>query len=389
MLIMTNSYIVEYQSYNPNVSVSLPGPLLVTAKSLKVKQKLGNRIILTQNNFASKSEENDAPDILVGSIPLIHFADDGVTPALTYLRIPPPAPFKDGDIEVMWDKIRSSGCPTPRSVASQGRYAPGSAQTVNFRQITAEFLNYAHQQCRHLLSRWPINETSELIKRNIELGGGREDFPLTERNIGLAPIISTQENRRIPQQTFRRRSNDTRWKSNLLRNAASTVIKNIRSRTTVQIPSTEVDMFLAPFAAVAKLATTRQAAIDPPVSSWPFEARLCYESLLAAMAALMIDDQGTVPAPLSYLWRLYEAWISAVCLEAVMRRIGNPPMQGNPVPAEGCEWMARWKLPRGIYLTLIAQPYISAIGLAPPLQDIVGEFKNQAHFELEFVRCQA
>ncbi len=372
---MTQSFIVEYQGHDVSASVLLPGPLLIVPQLLKIKQKLGNRVVLEQN-IAAVSQgmligESEAPDILVGSIPLIHFADDGVTPDLTYLKIPPPPPFNDGDVEIMWDEIRASGCPLPRSVVLQGEYAPGSAQAVTISQITAEYLNYAHQQCRHLLSRWPLTETHELVQRNIELRGGREDFPLTERHISLTPIFVTRDGRRIPQRTFRRRSIDSAWKSHMLREAASSVINAIYSQTTVQIPDPQVDRFIMPFAAVARLATPSRALVDPPLSTWPLDSRHCYESLLAAMAVLKADDRGMVPTPLSHLWRLYEAWVAVSCLAALIHRLGAPLIAGGPALIEGCEWIAYWQIAGDITITLAAQPLISNNGLAPSLRPIL------------------
>jgi hypothetical protein len=374
---MRATYTVEYQDQRSEtpVSISLTGPLLLVPRSLSIKEKQANRIVLIPRDTATTQDrrigESEAPDVLVGSIPLIHLDNNGIHPVLTYLDIPPPSPFHVRDIEAMWQKIRLSGCPIPRSVTLQGQYAPGRAHTIHINQITVDYLDYAHQQCRQLLSRWPTIETQEVVLRNIELRGGREDFLMTERRLGSLPILMTQKGRHIPQRTFRRRAKDASWHSQLLREAASAVHDTVRSRINEQLTLTEVDKIVAPFASVARLATPSLTLVDPPLSTWPLNARRCYESLLATMAALKVEDNGKIPAPLCHLWRLYEAWIAVLCLEAVIHFLGFLPPDDSSRFVKGCEWITQWRLHNGCAVVLLAQPHISKNGLGSSLQSIV------------------
>lgn len=368
---MSQKYIIEFQYGKRTLQKELPGPFLFTTKAFKIESNGKNNVVVTlyiATNYQKKFEGELLPDFLVGSIPLIHFSEDGKTPQLSYLNIPPPSPFFDEDIKNMWNTIRLNKCPLPGLVTLQGQYPPGrngnnAKSEISSNQIIAEYLDLAHQECRRLLSQWPQVETYEVALRNIELRGGREDFAMTERRMGAIPISITKDGRKIPQKTIRRLQRDSNWRSFTFQLTSTKLLERIKMRFTGKILEKDLQAFMMPFAEVVKLATPSQDQIDPPFSTWPLDARQCHLNLLAAMAALEVDDQGPVPTPLSLLWELYESWISTICFEIVNEHLGFSPTEGVPKVTPGCDWTATWKLDNGIIITMLAQPIINNLGL--------------------------
>jgi hypothetical protein len=57
------------------------------------------------------------------------------------------------------------------------------------------------------------------------------------------------------------------------------------------------------------------------------------------LADILAEPSGRATAPLSFLWRLYEAWVASQIWTSVTN--GCSQVQSEPAWAPGCEWWAR------------------------------------------------
>lgn len=339
------------------------GPVLLLPSAMAIVEQGPSHVIVAPRQ--TREDRGDPiPDVLIGTMPFVHLNPEGL-PSLAELWIPPPPPFRDEDVRMMWNEIDEAACPLPHSVLAQGGLGPGRIAERREIGLTADFVALAYRRARALLARWPPQEAYELIWRNIELRGGREDFQATERRMPALAALKTKDGRPLPQKTARRRGIEDPWTSWLLYDAALAVVKEagaLGDRVIEDLPWRKVT---AAFRAVAGRARPDRSSSDSPVSTWPIAARLCYEGFLAALSVVRSTKTGAATAPLSYLWRLFEAWVAVSSYRTLVDRFG--PSIEAPEAASGCEWRARWQL-NGSSLSFLAQARIDGTGVpaAPP-----------------------
>lgn len=276
------------------------------------------------------------PDVLVGRLP-IHVLKGNELRRVD-VNLPAPPPFSPDAVERMWEELWDSGCPVPTSVSAQGRLLPGKAMHRRIAEIDLDQLARAHAACRALIGRWPEEEASKSRWRQLELGGGREDALLTERAAGRWASWEVS-GRALPERTARRYSAAAPWKSNVLALAASSVAESLSPY--LDAPSLSAsDTVMGPILAVSRLARSTSGDLqEQPLSSWPPLAAQAYRLLRAVLADLFADPSGRASAPLSFLWRLYEAWVAGKVWTSVTSRCSQ--VLSEPSPAKGCEWWAR------------------------------------------------
>jgi hypothetical protein len=123
------------------------------------------------------------------------------------------------------------------------------------------------------------------------------------------------------------------------------------------------------FDLVARRAWPQSQVADPPLSSWPQAAADALRAMRALLATLESAASGPRRAPLSYLWRLYEAWVAAELGHALSAIPGVVPAT-PPQPGKGCDWHARYELGAGAFVLAAQARLAGAPTSCPPLADI-------------------
>lgn len=325
---------LRFQDGDRHLDFDLEGPVVVVPTSLRVVSRGGGETVVEpiRSEFVASGE----PDVLVGRLPL-HIAK-GREVCRVDINLPAPPPFAPDAVETMWQAIRDTGCPVPTSVSAQGRLLPGKAMHHRMAGIDLDQLARAHAICRALIGRWPEEEVTRTRWRRVELAGGREDAVRTEREGGRW-AIGDVSGRALPERTARRYSAAAPWTSNALALAAKSVVESL-SPYIDSDGSKEKTTVLGPIAGVSRLArSTTGERQEPPLSSWPPVAAQAFRLLRAVLSDLVGDPAGRATAPLSLLWRLYEAWVASQIWATVTN--GSSEVLSEPARARGCEWWAR------------------------------------------------
>jgi hypothetical protein len=331
------SWRVVFRDKWREVSVDLAAePLLVPRELSQVSRSPGLLVLGPPQNADQLSA-----DMVAGAVPLIYLHEG--RPQVAWLEIPPPPPLTFSDLKLMWKQVGDAGLPMPDSVPVQGRLPSGSLDLHE--QLLVDYLETAHELARGVLSNWPRLRASRTRWQHIELPGGREDPVLTARQGARYPGLKTPRGD-LPARSARRIGADPAWTSQTLAHAASRAVRHLRDAEWLGTAE-ERRAVERPFLDVAARAAGDPARQDPPLSSWPTQARQLLELLLAIGAiASATADQSATNAPLCYMWRLYEAWIASEVLRGFDQRheaIRTSLSTGR----EGCEWLATWDVPSG------------------------------------------
>lgn len=272
----------------------------------------------------------EGPDLLVGSVPLVTWEPDLCSIAVESLDVPAPPPFEEDDIATMWKALLDFRTSLASSVASQGRDA-GSAIAAG-QPLATEALPRAISGCRRLIRRWPINESRETVWRPADMRGGREDLKATDR-LGARHGGVSNGLQVIPDRIARRQRGTIPWTSVRLSGACRTLAAYLREvgldgsgRALVQ-----------PLELVAERAAPVQRVPDPPLSSWPSQARSTFWAVIEALVGLAASGRGDAQVPLSDVWRIYESWIALRSLVVLEQRFGPVKPVGDGT-AWSCEW---------------------------------------------------
>jgi hypothetical protein len=320
-----------------DVSVVLPTEPLLVPRELRTVSRSPELLVLGP---PENSDELGA-DIVAGSVPLLHL--DGDRARVAWLDLPPPLPLTIDDLKVMWQQLTDVGLPIPASVAVQGRLPSGRLELRE--QLLVDYLEPAHRLARELLAHWPRRRGSQVRWQHLELPGGREDPVLTARQGARFPGVSTARGT-LPARSARRISADPPWTSQTLARAAVRAVRHLRDADWLG-SAEERGVVERPFLDLATRASVDPTRPDPPLSSWPAQARQLLELLLAlgAVASATHDQRPTI-APLCYVWRLYEAWVASEVLLAFDQR-DDTSRTGLVTGRPGCEWLASWDVPGG------------------------------------------
>ena len=182
--------------------------------------------------------------------------------------------------------------------------------------------------------------------QHLELPGGREDPVLTARRGARYPGLPSKGGT-LPARSARRIGADPPWTSQTLARAAVRALHHVRGAEWLG-SADERRVVEQPLLDVAARAAGDAAQPDPPLSSWPAQARRLLELLLAigAAASATEDDDSPTRAPLCYVWRLYEAWVASEVLYGIDRRddtVRTEFVTGRP----GYEWLTTHAVPGG------------------------------------------
>lgn len=323
----------------------------------EVKLLSGNnclyRFMLRPRRGAFHSDEfsERLGDVPVGSLPILCNNGQGGL-VVKYITIPPPAPFREIDIDTMWNALTVFPASVPRSVRRDTTSPVGSTSGI---EPSLAALPRLIQLAAALVHRWPNRETAVSLWRPVDVPGGREDARTTLGRIPNADIITTSSEARLPSRTARLLQSSTPWRLASLAAVLRRVRANIRSRDwTGTIPPG--DRILSEV--IAKSEPLLERAIDPPLSSWPSGLRELYDAALDFISGSSAASRGKVPAPLCHIWALYESWVGSQLFGIICDKFGSPDYgpdvtDGNGRP--GASWCAKWSVAGG-NLHLWCQP---------------------------------
>ena len=299
--------------------------------------------------------DDGMPDVLVGRLPVVTW--DGRRLRAEYIDLPPPLPFRKGDVSLMWETLRSSPVPLPSGIGAQGRLDLADPAAWREKGLEPEFLPAAHRAARALAAEWPPIESIQHTWRPIDVTAGREDERSTEKRAGLFPAIELQDGTRRPTMSSRIVPSVELWRSNQLAAMAREVLDRIIAANKGCAPEFKTSELVAPFEVVARQAQGRASTPERPFSTWPPRASAALTAFGALLSDVAPSDAGITYAPLCHLWRLFESWVALQVYVQLAddRRLSllDPPEQGR-----GDEWHAVFDRPEG-QVIVVAQPQIS------------------------------
>ena len=290
------------------------------------------------------------PDVLVGRL-LVVTRDDRRLRA-EYMDLPPPPPFEENDVSLMWEALRASAVPLPMGIRAQGRLDLADPSELRSEGLEPEFLPLAHSAARALVAEWPRVESVQHVWRPIDVTAGREDEPSTEKRAGLFPAIERQDGTRRPTSSSRILPSGHPWYSNQLAAMAREVLKRIDLVSDLKNPD-----LVAPFEVVARQAHDQWGAPERSLSTWPARASAALMAFGALLSDVAPTDAGSTSAPLCHLWRLYEAWLAVQMLRSLTND-DRLSQRALPEHGRGDDWHVVFDSPKG-RIILVAQPEIT------------------------------
>lgn len=354
-------FTVRFQDGNRDVSISAEGRPVALPPSVRVRRQTNGYIEVEP---ISQGIGSDGPDVLVGELPIPF--EVGGRVGLAWLALPPPSPLEQRDVSTMWSRIQDLRYPLPSGNAAQGLHSAAAAGGGDAPSPGLEILPHAHAAAVGLVAEWPSVESSTSVWRPVDVPGGREDERVTERFAARWPAVRRANDILVPGRTARIVPSKVSWSSSGLSGTAVKVHRALDAlgRTTGwDVPPRRT------FDLLARRAWPASPVADPPLSSWPQAAADALRAMRALLATLESAASGPRRAPLSYLWRLYEAWVAAElghALSAIPGVIAVAP----PEPGKGCDWHARYQLGAGEFI-VAAQPRLAGAPTScPPLVDV-------------------
>lgn len=355
-------YTVRFQDGHRDVCISADGRPVAFPRSIRVRSERDGCIEVEP---VSEGIGTDGPDILVGELPIPFMSNGRI--AISWLALPPPPPLKLGDVSVMWSRIASLGYPLPAGNPAQGLHAAAAAGHGQWPSPGLEVLPHAHATAVRILGSWPSVECTTSIWRPIDVPGGREDERATEKVAGRWPATRRADGTFVPSRTGRVMPTRVPWRSSSLSRVAATVVQALEDlalETGWDISSRRT------FDLLARRARPPVDATDPPVSTWPQPAADALRAMHVLLADLQAAQSGPRRAPLSYLWKLYEAWVAAElgnALAALPGVVTDVP----PQPGAGCDWHARYTLGTAEFV-IVSQARLAGVPHSCPPLEAVG-----------------
>lgn len=282
----------------------------------------------------------ELPDLPIGSLPIATLNPNTGLLETVFIKIPPPSPLGDADIDEMWSALKALPAPARRWVRRRALWTESAPQRrpSDFDLFVAslpDLVEFGH----HLLSRWPQRESVDTYWRSIELAGGREDSRATLRSAGRLPTRRGALGQ-IPVKTIRTRADTVPWQLTSVAILAGEVARRVRLEA-----GAGHEHLVRPLEGVAERSRSSRRVLDPPASSWPASLRMFHNAALDVLAAMTADGHGADRAPLCHLWLLYEAWVSTRVLEHVTSLKGRQPDEQPTLIRThrgGAAWRASW-----------------------------------------------
>jgi hypothetical protein len=335
--------------------INIDGPVLLAPAGTTVARD-GETIVI-QPADGTGLQDPSAPDVFVGSLPVLYMSSSLRRPAVASLDVPPPAPFAGEDIQQMWRELRESPMPVPDSVSLQGRVKVGGKASFDATQLELAHVARAIGRGLALSRDWPQLETTETLWRPTDLRGGREDGRLTERHERQV-AFSRSATPRIPDRTARRRASSEDWRSSRVAAVTRALRRSIAHRAGEGPGRDALRQTERLLDHIARSVTSPIAARDIGPSSWPSRMRAYYADALRAFSALEATRAGIHEVPLSRLWELYEAWVTTRCFRLLCDLFGEPVPTRAPILGVA-RWSAEWSAgERRVHM--FVQPVIGA-----------------------------
>jgi hypothetical protein len=354
-------FTVRFQDGSRDISLTAEGRPVALPPTVRVRRQSIDYIEIEPT---AQGIGTDGADILVGELPIPF--ETGGRINLRWLALPPPPPLELRDVSTMWSRIQELGYPMPKGNAAQGLHSASAVAATDSPSPGLELLPHAHAAAVGLLGAWPSVETSTYVWRPVDVPGGRENERATEKLAGRWPAVRRSNDVLVPGRTARVVPSTTAWASSSLSGTAVKVhriLEELGHTTGWDVPSRRT------FDLLARRAWPPSPTTDPPLSSWPQVAADALRSMRALLATLESAASGPRRAPLSYLWRLYEAWVAAELGHALSALPGVVAVE-PPQPGSGCDWHAKYQLGTG-ELLVAAQARLAATPTScPPLVDV-------------------
>ena len=256
------------------------------------------------------------------------------------LFVPPPAPWRWGDVRTMQRAV-------DRLELEQFAGRSGLEEREDARRRSAErvawlALNHCSASARRTLVRWPHRSDSRLTRVALEQARGTELIAATEVQLGVTIDLLRGRGRIVPERTVRRVRSSIPWTSTTLAAVATRVKRALEDAERLGVIGEVPTAIVNPIRSVALLARPSVPIADPPLSSWPPSFVTMYLSCLEVLSALSQGGRHSGWVPLTDLWRLYELWLAERTLAITTRLLGTPSPIG---PGASERIAAHWSGP--------------------------------------------
>lgn len=266
------------------------------------------------------------------------------------LLVPPPAPFEDDDITVMW-QARNRLTARLRT-ATSGAAAWSTLEYAVGPNVDWTAVEQALAATSRLLGQWPQQHLPTVRWLPPERTGGRELVTVTERSSRVHRVPGAG---RRPAETARRTTRSTDQTLHALAAVAHLLAERIHQLPGIDAEPVLRDAVVGIFRRVAARSQSARKAVDPPPSVWPDTFVTAYSACLRALATANALGPGQESAPLSEVWELYEAWTADQLREEISVVLGA----SQPSTVDTC--IGRWADGAGT-VELHYQPHFSTSG---------------------------
>lgn len=300
-----------------DVEVVVPGKLL----PLALPDGLRVHRIRTAGSPELMLKSDRATTKFAGRLDIPYVTDGGAVD-VAHLDVPPPVPWRWGDVAAM------------RAAASRLRLADpagssGLRQTEDARWLPASNVAWmALTRCsataRRLLVRWPSRTNSRVVSAPLEQPRGTELIDATESRLGIRIDLLRSGERVAPEVSIRRVGMTVPWTNRTLAAVAHQATRALRLAEAAGVLGEVPRTLTAPITALARLAQPPAPVADPPFSSWPPPFVDAYIACLDLLSSISVGGSKSGWVPLSDLWRLYELWLGERML-AILSRLMGPP----------------------------------------------------------------
>lgn len=279
----------------------------------------------------------------VGRLHLPFIGPAGVE--ITSLDVPPPEPWRWGDIWTMLESVAALGLVEPAGAGGLRMTDAATAQASRG-ALAWKALNRCHAASRSVLAHWPSKSVSRRVLHSLESQRGTELVESTERRLGhQIDLLTAPDGRVVPTATVRRVGKVEPWTNRSLAAVAARVCSVVASHEERSVFGETPRAVVAPIRALAHRSMPTLPVPDPPFSSWPPGFADAYVAGVGVLSLTSRGGQRSGWVPLSDLWRLYEAWLAERTLAILKRILGRPSWNHPGSERLACGWTGEgWEL---------------------------------------------